>query len=267
MRCVLFSLQWRHDERDGVSNHQPHDCLPNGLFKRRSKKTSKLRVTDLCGGNSPVTGEFPTQRASNAENVSIWWRHHELNENLVHNNKAGHVFCRPLLWLLSWYPLFTVKSLQHISKLGIRRWNLQSPDLQPFKPININSSQKHGAMITSSLRQNDVATSFWRNNDVIITSGVRWKAEIADQQKLTRMQSLWFRLLISWLIKVTVQCQSSDFELAVFWLTVYMQSRVTLYSLYFDKCCFKISHGTGRYILSTSVILITSLVYARSMHL
>ena len=25
---------------------------------------------------SPVTGEFPAQRASNAENVSIWWRHH-----------------------------------------------------------------------------------------------------------------------------------------------------------------------------------------------
>ena len=37
--------------------------------------TSKIRVTGLCEGNSPVTGEFPTQRASNAENVSIWWRH------------------------------------------------------------------------------------------------------------------------------------------------------------------------------------------------
>ena len=43
---------------------------------RRSKKTLKLRVTGLCVGNSPVTGEFPAQRASNAENVSIWWRHH-----------------------------------------------------------------------------------------------------------------------------------------------------------------------------------------------
>ena len=41
------------------------------------KKTSKLRVTGLCEGNSPVTDEFPAQRAaSNAENVSIWWRHH-----------------------------------------------------------------------------------------------------------------------------------------------------------------------------------------------
>ena len=40
------------------------------------RKKSKLRVTDLCAGNWPVTGEFPTQRASNAESVSIWWRHH-----------------------------------------------------------------------------------------------------------------------------------------------------------------------------------------------
>ena len=40
-----------------------------------SKKPSKLSVTGLCEGNSPVTGEFPSQRASNAEKVSIWWRH------------------------------------------------------------------------------------------------------------------------------------------------------------------------------------------------
>ena len=39
--------------------------------RRISKKTSKLRVTGLCGGNSPVTGEFPAQMASNLENVSI----------------------------------------------------------------------------------------------------------------------------------------------------------------------------------------------------
>ena len=70
------SLRWHHNERDGVSNHQPHDCLLNRLFRRRSKKASKLRVTGLCEGNSPVTGEFPAQRASNAENVSTWWRHH-----------------------------------------------------------------------------------------------------------------------------------------------------------------------------------------------
>ena len=40
-----------------------------------SKKTSKLHVIGLCVGNSPGIGEFPAQMASNAENVSIWWRH------------------------------------------------------------------------------------------------------------------------------------------------------------------------------------------------
>ena len=39
--------------------------------------TSKLRITDLCAGNSLVIDEFPAQKTSNAENVSIWCRHHE----------------------------------------------------------------------------------------------------------------------------------------------------------------------------------------------
>ena len=72
-------LQWRHNGRDIVSNHQPHDCSLKRLFRRRSKKTTKLRVTGLCVGNSPETGEFSAQMASNAENVSIWWRHHRQN--------------------------------------------------------------------------------------------------------------------------------------------------------------------------------------------
>ena len=75
-RVLKLSIQWRHNGRHGVSNHQPHDCSLNGLFILRSKKASKFRVTVLCEGNSPVTGEFPTQKASNAESVSIWWRHH-----------------------------------------------------------------------------------------------------------------------------------------------------------------------------------------------
>ena len=69
------SLRWRHNGRDGVLNHQPHDCLLNRLFGYRSKKTSKLRVTGLCARNAPGTGEFPAQKASNAEYVSMWWRH------------------------------------------------------------------------------------------------------------------------------------------------------------------------------------------------
>ena len=83
LRCISdgypilhMSLQWSHNGHDGVSNHEPYGCLLNHLFWRRSKITSKLRVTGLCEGNPPGTGEFPAQMASNAENVSIWWRHH-----------------------------------------------------------------------------------------------------------------------------------------------------------------------------------------------
>ena len=68
----VTSIHWRHNGHDGVLNHQSHDCFLNRLLRRRSKKTPKLRVTGLCEGNSSVTGEFSAQRASNAENVSIW---------------------------------------------------------------------------------------------------------------------------------------------------------------------------------------------------
>ena len=67
---ISFALLWRHNGYDDVSNHQPHHCLLNSLFRCRSKKTSKLRVTG--------TGEFPAQVASNTEYVSIWWRHYVL---------------------------------------------------------------------------------------------------------------------------------------------------------------------------------------------
>ena len=48
-----WSLWCSHNDHDSVSNHQPHECLLNRLFRRRSKKISKLRVTGLCVGNSP----------------------------------------------------------------------------------------------------------------------------------------------------------------------------------------------------------------------
>ena len=51
--------QWRHNERDDVSNNRRLDCLFHRLFRRRLEKTPKLLVTGLCQGNQPVTGGFP----------------------------------------------------------------------------------------------------------------------------------------------------------------------------------------------------------------
>ena len=111
-------LRWRHNDHAGVPNHQPHGCLLNRLFRRKSKKTSKLRVTGLCAGNSPGTGEFPAQMASYAENVAISWRHHasiifyRVNYSSMSNFnwKLGHGLLitpstawSPSLRLLFWY--------------------------------------------------------------------------------------------------------------------------------------------------------------------
>ena len=80
---------------DGVTGPQSHynDVMMSAtasqitsitiVYSRlRSKKTSKLRVTGLCEESPSVIGEFPAQKASNAENVSIWWCHHELRSRV-----------------------------------------------------------------------------------------------------------------------------------------------------------------------------------------
>ena len=127
---LAIPLRWRHNDHAGVSNHQPHGCLLNRLFRRKSKKTSKLRVTGLCAGihrwisrtngqlrgkcfhlmtsscrrlsslplglsTVPKNGEFPAQMASYAENVSIWWRHHAAG------CRHCHLGC--LQYLKSWH--------------------------------------------------------------------------------------------------------------------------------------------------------------------
>ena len=72
----VIALQWFYNEGYGVSNDRRLDCLLNFFVQAQIEETSKLRITGLCEGNSPVTGEFPEQRASDAENVSTWRRHH-----------------------------------------------------------------------------------------------------------------------------------------------------------------------------------------------
>ena len=100
-QCLCTTIRNTHyiDVTMSISNHQPHDCLLSRFFRRRSKKTPKLRVTGLCAGNSPVTGEFPTQMASNAENVSIWWRHHV---NSIIGSVAHTPPMFPLLYISWW---------------------------------------------------------------------------------------------------------------------------------------------------------------------
>ena len=74
-------LRWRHNDHDGVSNHQPHGCLLKRLFRRKSKKTSKLRVTGLCVGKSPGPVNSPhkgpvTRKMFPFDDVIMRWQPH-----------------------------------------------------------------------------------------------------------------------------------------------------------------------------------------------
>ena len=103
-------LRWRYNGRDSVSNHQPHDCFLNRLFRHRSEKTLKLCVTGLCVGNSPEAGEFPAQMASNAENVSIWWRHHAYrNFTQISSTWAPFTDMYSVKWQHTWTITFIIK--------------------------------------------------------------------------------------------------------------------------------------------------------------
>ena len=76
---LVATSRWRHNGRDGVSNHQPQDCLLNHLFRRRSKKTSKLRVTGLCAGihrgpmNSPHKWPVTRKMFPFHDVIMFWW--------------------------------------------------------------------------------------------------------------------------------------------------------------------------------------------------
>ena len=124
LQIFLTSLWWHHNGCDSVSNHQPDDCLFNRSLRHRSKKTSKLRVTGLCAWNSPGTGEFPAQMASNSENVSIWWRHHvQKGEDTKFHNCMQTFYCIHTQPVVKWaYYKFNSPPSSHASL-----WVIQGP--------------------------------------------------------------------------------------------------------------------------------------------
>ena len=92
-------LQCHYNERDGVSIHRRLDCLINRLFKQRSKKTSKFRVTGLCEGihrwpvNSPRKGQ---QRGKRCHLMTSWCGTASYNLE----NKAGGLQQISRYWFL-----------------------------------------------------------------------------------------------------------------------------------------------------------------------
>ena len=49
-----------------------HSTVCSGADQKKHQSSASLA---FVGGNSLVTVKFPAQKASNEENVSLWWRH------------------------------------------------------------------------------------------------------------------------------------------------------------------------------------------------
>ena len=148
--CIMRTLQLHHNELYGVSNHRCLHCLLN-WFRRRLKKTSKLRVSGLCAGTSPVTGEFPAQNASNTENISILWRHHELSTDFyryyLRNYSDG-------LWIGIRLQCIYVTAVTRIPDAYIRHWIITAL-------CNHSSQENIRGCRWQTLIQHEIAT--WTN--------------------------------------------------------------------------------------------------------
>ena len=99
--CHLKSWRWCHNERDGVSNHRVLHCLLNRLFSHRKHQSSaslafvrgiELELELISTGDQWI----PTQRASDAGNVSVWWRHHvQLMQWMIYLCKKPVIYPKP----------------------------------------------------------------------------------------------------------------------------------------------------------------------------
>ena len=160
-----MTLQWSHNDHDIFSNNQLHDCLLNRLFRCRSTKTSKHHVTGLCAGNSPVTGEFPAQKASNAENVSIWWHQHDNSESLASWYPEDDV--------LQWYSMsIIVSQISDISNVCSTACSDQQKRKHQSSPLHaLLQPQLESALFGKIVHE--VYTKSYSTNVTIITQIVR----------------------------------------------------------------------------------------------
>ena len=153
MRAILYSnipplapgkcttLRWRHNERDSVSNHQPHGCLLNGLLRRRSQKTSKLRVTGLCVGNSPG----PVQRASYGTKGQLRGKcFHLMTSSWLHQVALKWAIFTQIYWYFSLKKLviYCHRRVNGHNETKRRHWILKWPTYTRRKVASLNANCK-----------------------------------------------------------------------------------------------------------------------------
>ena len=130
----IYSLQWLYYECNDVSNHQCHERLINLLFRRRSKKTSKLHVSGLCGRNSSVTGEFPHKGPVTQKFFSIWCHHVENCMNFIQSCWLIDSMLDPhwlRWWVIAWSaPKYYLKQCRFIVNWILRKTSVKFESIQ-----------------------------------------------------------------------------------------------------------------------------------------
>ena len=246
--AFILALHWRRNEYVGVSNHQPHGCLLNRLLTRRSKKTSKLRVTGLCAGNSPGTGEFPAQMVSYAENVSICWRHHGIccrfNTTMKLRQKGYH-FADDILECTMKMFIFRLKFYSSCSE-GLN-WQYAS-----IGPGNVWAPNRRKAVIRNSddLVQCHIYASLSLKDDPLGSpSGQsRCMSRYAPETKqITNVHSL---ALYQKLIKQTNVRQNTIIMITITVAMVIIETKITKTMDAIDFVSFKRFHLTPRLLLT-----------------
>ena len=131
------TLQWLHNGRDSVSNTSltiVYSTVYSHTDQRKHQSSASLAFVQ---GNSPGTGEFPAQMASNMKNVSIWWRHHEYIR--LHNTRqpaASWLLHHVMLNIVTWHRLRAAASNIKCTKsqnLNVSRFVLPLSLPNPFK--------------------------------------------------------------------------------------------------------------------------------------
>ena len=128
MRIIINPIPWRNNGHGSVSNHQPHDCLLNRLFRRRSNKS--LNSASLAFVRGIQRGP-----ANNAEKVPIWWRHHGITD--VHNTPVTQYILVDIYFVLLPRSLwFASTSCQHsftsVTIFSIIKFRLSLECVVPF---------------------------------------------------------------------------------------------------------------------------------------
>ena len=125
-----------------------------------------------------MTGQFPAQRASNAENVSIWWRHHDAigtyntsHADLKRMESFQGSIIKTSVFIGKYVNMVPYWGRWAFPALKIEFWNKEHGSWNAFVMWLVATQ---GLLSGSLLGKNDVATPFWRNSDVIITSCVPW---------------------------------------------------------------------------------------------